>query len=103
LKKAWAEQLKKSSPSLFRAMYSAFGGWFLYGTINKIIADATNFVTPVLLNRLLDYLALDPQPDPFDHVYVFSLIFGMILCQIVMCISNHHWYHHAYRLGIRVR
>jgi hypothetical protein len=103
LKKTWKQQVLNSrapssastscspppSPSLFSALYSAFGRYFYLGVILKLLADSATFTSPVLLNHLLEYLALDPVPTPFDYPYVLSLILGISLCQIVFSISTH--------------
>ncbi|XWS55359.1 hypothetical protein CRYUN_Cryun10bG0167800 [Craigia yunnanensis] len=76
--KYWAEESRRPKPWLLRALNSSLGGRFWWGGFWKIGNDLSQFVGPLILNRLLQSMQ---QGDPswIGYIYAFSIFVGVVL------------------------
>ncbi|CAM8928970.1 unnamed protein product [Rhodiola kirilowii] len=94
----WVEESKRSEPSLLRALNSCLGKRFWLGGIYKLGEATGRFVSPVLLNLLLQSMQRG-DPTWIGCVYAFlifaaAVLFLLIEGQYCQCVN---------RVGNRVR
>ncbi|URE19194.1 BAG domain [Musa troglodytarum] len=87
----WAEESRKPKPWLLRALHRSLGGRFWLGGFFKIGNDASQFVGPLILNRLLlinlrehwhDLQSMQQgEPAWHGYIYAFSIFAGVQVCQ----------------------
>ncbi|XP_022973222.1 ABC transporter C family member 2-like isoform X3 [Cucurbita maxima] len=96
--KTWVEESQKSKPWLLRALNSSLGGRFWLGGLWKIGNDISQFVGPVILNKLLESMQ---RGDPYGmgYIYAFSMLAGMLLG--VLCDAQ--YFQNVMRVGFRLR
>lgn len=98
--KAWEEELKKSSPSLARALFQAFGFDFVVGGFClKLIHDSALFVGPQVLNGIMHFLQDENAPLSRG----LWLTFAVTISQVVMSLCLRHYFFKCYKFGLRIR
>ncbi|XP_074269631.1 ABC transporter C family member 12-like isoform X2 [Silene latifolia] len=95
--KNWAEESQKSNPWLLRALNRSFGKLFWLGGLFKIGNDLSQFIGPILLDRLLQ--SLQENQAWLGHVYAFLIFIGVSLG--VLCDSQ--YFQNVMRVGFRLR
>ncbi|CAK9321250.1 unnamed protein product [Citrullus colocynthis] len=96
--KAWAKESQKSKPWLLRGLNNSIGGRFWLGGIWKIGNDLSQFVGPVILNKLLESMQRG-DPSQIGYIYAFSIFAGVILG--VLCEAQ--YFQNVMRVGYRLR
>nr|QIT08318.1 putative ABC transporter C family member 2-like protein [Siraitia grosvenorii] len=96
--KAWVEESQKSKPWLLRALNSSLGGRFWLGGLWKIGNDISQFVGPIILNKLLESMQRG-DPSGIGYVYAFSIFAGVFLG--VLCEAQ--YFQNVMRVGFRLR
>ncbi|GLT64997.1 hypothetical protein SLA2020_374550 [Shorea laevis] len=96
--KCWAKEMQRPKPWLLRALNSSLGGRFWWGGFWKIGNDLSQFVGPLILNRLLQSMQ---QGDPawIGYIYAFSIFAGVALG--VLCEAQ--YFQNVMRVGFRLR
>lgn len=97
--RTWARELRRKAPSLVRALFVAFGSSFMVAGLFKIIQDTLNFVSPLLLNLLIDFVE-DPAIPQWQGYIYSGLLF---LTAFVQSIMLHQYFQRAMRVGMRLR
>ncbi|CAL9060621.1 unnamed protein product [Musa banksii] len=94
----WAEESRKPKPWLLRALHRSLGGRFWLGGFFKIGNDASQFVGPLILNRLL--LSMQQGESAWHgYIYAFSIFAGVSLG--VLCEAQ--YFQNVMRVGFRLR
>ncbi|XP_023553923.1 ABC transporter C family member 2-like isoform X2 [Cucurbita pepo subsp. pepo] len=96
--KTWVEESQKSKPWLLRALNSSLGGRFWLGGLWKIGNDISQFVGPVILNKLLESMQRGDSSG-MGYIYAFSMLAGMLLG--VLCDAQ--YFQNVMRVGFRLR
>ncbi|XP_074328761.1 ABC transporter C family member 2-like [Apium graveolens] len=96
--KCWAEETRKPKPWLLRALNRSLGGRFWWGGFWKIGNDLSQFVGPMLLNRLLESMQ-NREPAWIGYVYAF-LIFVGVVCGVLV---EAQYFQNVMRVGYRLR
>jgi ATP-binding cassette subfamily C (CFTR/MRP) protein 1 len=86
-------------PSLTYSLITAFGYPFLCAGILKFTNDSCQFVGPVLLNYLINFLSDPTQPSYLGYTYVCILFVSNVLMSL--CLRQYFWW--CYRVGLRLR
>ncbi|XP_073129277.1 ABC transporter C family member 2-like isoform X2 [Henckelia pumila] len=96
--RSWAVELQRPKPWLLRALNRGLGGRFWWGGFWKIGNDLSQFIGPLILNRLL--LSMQ-QGDPawIGYVYAFSIFVGVVFG--VLCEAQ--YFQNVMRVGYRLR
>ncbi|XP_039049118.1 ABC transporter C family member 2-like [Hibiscus syriacus] len=96
--KCWAEESRRPKPWLLRALNNSLGGRFWWGGFWKIFNDLSQFVGPLILNRLLESMQ---QGDPAwtGYIYAFSIFVGVAFA--VLCEAQ--YFQNVMRVGFRMR
>ncbi|KAJ8490643.1 hypothetical protein OPV22_012364 [Ensete ventricosum] len=94
----WGEESRKPKPWLLRALHRSLGGRFWLGGFFKIGNDASQFVGPLILNRLL--LSMQQgEPAWTGYIYAFSIFAGVALGVL----SEAQYFQNVMRVGFRLR
>ncbi|XP_047310142.1 ABC transporter C family member 2 [Impatiens glandulifera] len=94
----WAEESRKPKPWLLRALNRALGGRFWWGGFWKIGNDASQFVGPLILNKLLQSMQ-NGDPAWTGYIYAFSIFLGVVFG--VLCEGQ--YFQNVMRVGYRLR
>ncbi|GJP74244.1 hypothetical protein CLOP_g4860 [Closterium sp. NIES-67] len=94
----WREEKGRPKPWLLRALHSCFGRRFWWGGFCKIGNDASQFVGPLMLNRLLSAMQSD---EPAWHGYVYATVIFLGLVGGVICEAQ--YFQAVMRVGFQLR
>ncbi|KAJ5238947.1 Metal resistance protein YCF1 [Penicillium chermesinum] len=100
---AWEEQLKKKQPSLWIALFKAFGGPYLSGALIKSGSDILAFVQPQLLRYLIAFIDSYRGPEPQPVIRGVFIAFGMFFTSICQTSCLHQYFQRAFDAGMRVK
>ncbi|KAJ6164592.1 Metal resistance protein YCF1 [Penicillium chermesinum] len=100
---AWEEQLKKKQPSLWIALFKAFGGPYLRGALIKSGSDILAFVQPQLLRYLIAFIDSYRGPEPQPVIRGVFIAFGMFFTSICQTSCLHQYFQRAFDAGMRVK
>ncbi|GLT64996.1 hypothetical protein SLA2020_374540 [Shorea laevis] len=97
-RKCWAKEMRRPKPWLLRALNTSLGGRFWWGGFWKIGNDLSQFLGPLILNRLLQSMQ---QGDSawIGYIYAFSIFAGVALG--VLCEAQ--YFQNVMRVGFRLR
>lgn len=102
---SWGIELDKKKPSLWIALFRAFGGPYFRGTVIKTLSDCLAFVQPQLLRLLITFVASyrkgngPPQP-PIKGAAIALAMFAVSVAQTA-CL--HQYFQRAFETGMRVK
>ncbi|KAG8385226.1 hypothetical protein BUALT_Bualt03G0020100 [Buddleja alternifolia] len=96
--KSWAEEIRKPKPWLLRALNRSLGGRFWFGGFWKIGNDCSQFIGPLILNRLLQSMQRG-DPAWIGYIYAFSIFVGVVFG--VLCEGQ--YFQNVMRVGYRLR
>lgn len=100
----WGSQLEKKNPSLWIALFSAFGAPYFRGAVIKTVSDCLAFVQPQLLRLLISFVdsyraGQTPQP-PIKGAAIALAMFAVSVSQTA-CL--HQYFQRAFETGMRVK
>ena len=100
LQRTWDTELEKKRPSLWIALFRAFGGPYFRGACIKTISDSLAFVQPQLLRLLITFVdsyRRGNEPQPAIRGVVIALA---MFATSVRFSSPNHFCNFPYRTGI---
>lgn len=103
LEDSWGIELEKKSPSLWIALFRAFGSPYIRGAIIKCGSDILAFVQPQLLRYLISFVDSyrTDRPQPVARGVAIALaMFAVSVCQTA-CL--HQYFQRAFETGMRVK
>ncbi|KAJ5323809.1 Metal resistance protein YCF1 [Penicillium atrosanguineum] len=103
LSEAWEEQLQTKKPSLWIALFKAFGGPYLRGAIIKSGSDALAFVQPQLLRYLIAFIDSYRGPEPQPVIRGVAIALAMFIVSVVQTSCLHQYFQRAFDTGMRVK
>ena len=101
--KAWDMELEKKHPSLWIAMFRAFGAPYLEGAIIKTLSDILLFVQPQLLRLLITFIESYRTPDPQPLVRGAAIALCMFAASVCQTAALHQYFQRAYETGLRIK
>ncbi|EXC25626.1 ABC transporter C family member 1 [Morus notabilis] len=96
--RCWLEESRKPKPRLLRALNHSLGGRFWWGGFWKIGNDLSQFVGPLILNRLLQSMQ-QGEPAWNGYIYAFLIFVGVVFG--VLCEAQ--YFQNVMRVGFRLR
>jgi ABC-type multidrug transport system fused ATPase/permease subunit len=101
---AWAHELDKKKPSLWIAMFRAFGGPYFIGAVIKTGSDCLAFIQPQLLRYLIAFVdsyraGNTPQP-PIKGAAIALAMFAVSVSQTA-CL--HQYFQRSFEVGMRIK
>ncbi|KAI0731222.1 metal resistance protein YCF1 [Earliella scabrosa] len=102
------QKAMKRHSSLWVALFTAYGGPYVFALGLKIVQDSLAFLQPQLLRWLLSYISSyqkarfsgDESPSPVEGFAIAAIMFG---ASIVQTIILHQYFQHCFETGMRVR
>ena len=96
--RCWEDEQNKPKPWLLRALNRSLGKRFWVGGLFRVVEDASQFVGPVLLSKLLESMQRGEEPG-IGYVYAAAIFAGIMLG--VLCEGQ--YFQNVMRVGFRVR
>ena len=103
LQEAWDYELQKRHPSLWIAMFKAFGASYLRGGIIKTASDSLAFVQPQLLRLLINFVASYESPNPQPPIRGIAIALAMFAVSFSQTLCLHQYFLRAFETGMRIR
>ncbi|KAK4621949.1 Metal resistance protein [Fulvia fulva] len=101
---AWEQQLEKKKPSLWIAMFSAFGGPYLSGAVIKTMSDCLAFVQPQLLRFLISFVdSYRPGNVPEPPIKGAAIALAMFVTSVAQTACLHQYFQRAFETGMRIK
>ncbi|OQR88954.1 ATP-binding Cassette (ABC) Superfamily, partial [Thraustotheca clavata] len=95
----WEQELGKSTPRLWRALAKAFGWPFAYAGLLKLVHDSLQFVGPLVIKLIIEFLS-DPNADvKMGMVYVAAIF----VSGIVQSFALRQYFFLCFETGLRLR
>ncbi|KAI8318339.1 hypothetical protein GQ54DRAFT_341905 [Martensiomyces pterosporus] len=93
----------RRTPSLLRALWKTLGPPYLLAGFFKLIQDVLQFTQPVLLSRLIGFVASyasdSPQPVSYGYFYAAS----MLVLQLIQTIFLHQYFQLGMATGMKAK
>ena len=103
MQESWDMELEKKHPSLWIAMFRAFGGPYLRGAIIKTASDSLQFVQPQLLRLLISFVGSYGSPHPQPAIRGVAIALCMFATSISQTVCLHQYFQRAFETGMRIR
>jgi ABC-type multidrug transport system fused ATPase/permease subunit len=99
----WNRELEKKHPSLWLALFRAFGAPYFRGGAIKTVSDVLNFVQPQLLRLLITFVASyrTDQPQPVARGAAIAL--AMFVVSVTQTACLHQYFQRSFETGMRIR
>ncbi|KAL8091087.1 hypothetical protein AgCh_040262 [Apium graveolens] len=95
--RCWAEESRRPKPWLLRALNSSLGGRFWWGGFWKIGNDLSQFIGPMILNKLLESMQRG-DPAWIGYIYAFLIFVG-----VFGVLVEAQYFQNVMRVGYRLR
>ncbi|KAG2416141.1 hypothetical protein HFD88_007333 [Aspergillus terreus] len=103
LEEKWNEELEKKKPSLWLALFKAFGAPYLRGAIIKCGSDVLAFVQPQLLRVLISFISSYRTEEPQPIIRGVAIALAMFLVSVSQTMCLHQYFQRAFDTGMRVK
>lgn len=101
---AWAHELDKKKPSLWIAMFAAFGGPYLSGAIIKTGSDCLAFAQPQLLRYLIAFVDSYREGNiPQPPVKGAAIALAMFAVSVGQTACLHQYFQRSFETGMRIK
>ncbi|KAL7913363.1 P-loop containing nucleoside triphosphate hydrolase protein [Trichoderma velutinum] len=111
LEEAWKHELKRrpNSPSLWLALFRAYGGPYITAAFFKIGNDIAQYIQPQLLRLLITFVASynveskSSEGTPQPIVQGATIAFAMFACAVFQTTMIHQYFQLAFVTGMRIK
>ena len=100
---AWEAQHEGRRPSLWFALFYAYGGPFLRGAVFKTVSDFLNFAQPQLLRFLITFVQSHSSSQPQPLIKGVAIALGMFAVSVSQTMCLHQYFQRAFETGMRIR
>jgi len=100
---AWEKQLQKKKPSLWIALFSAFGGPYFRGACIKTVSDVLAFIQPQLLRYLISFVDSYRTENPQPPIKGAAIALAMFAVSVGQTTFLHQYFQRAFETGMRVK
>ncbi|KAF2012769.1 multidrug resistance-associated protein 1 [Aaosphaeria arxii CBS 175.79] len=101
--KAWDNELEKKHPSLWLAMFQAFGGPYFRGAVIKTCSDVLNFAQPQLLRLLISFVESYKHPNPQPVARGAAIALAMFAVSVSQTAFLHQYFQRSFETGMRIK
>ncbi|ODA81221.1 hypothetical protein RJ55_04185 [Drechmeria coniospora] len=103
---AWKHELRNrpNSPSLWLALFRAYGGPYMYAAVFKVGNDIAQYLQPQLLRVLISFVASygeDMVPQPI--IKGASIALAMFACAVFQTTMVHQYFQLTFETGMRIK
>ena len=103
LEEAWANELEKKNPSLWIAMFRAFGAPYFRGALAKALSDTLAFIQPQLLRLLIQFVDSYRGDNPQPVIRGIAIALAMFAVSVSQTACLHQYFQRAFETGMRIR
>lgn len=103
LREHWEHELEKKKPSLWMALFRAYGGPYFRGAIVKSGSDVLNFIQPQLLRILISFVDSYRTPEPQPVLRGVAIALAMFIVSVTQTMCLHQYFQRAFDSGMRVK
>ncbi|KAH8725243.1 multidrug resistance-associated protein 1 [Phaeosphaeriaceae sp. PMI808] len=101
---AWDNELEKKHPSLWLAMFRAFGAPYFRGAAIKTISDVLNFAQPQLLRLLISFVdSYNNTENPQPVVRGAAIALAMFAVSVTQTVCLHQYFQRSFETGMRIK
>ena len=101
---AWAHELNtKKHPSLWVALFRAYGGPYILAALFKFLNDLSAFAQPQLLRLLISFVASYNRGEPQPVVKGASIALAMFAVATLQTVMVHQYFQLAFVTGMRIK
>ncbi|KAF2196793.1 multidrug resistance-associated protein 1 [Delitschia confertaspora ATCC 74209] len=101
--KAWHDELEKKHPSLWNAMFGAFGGPYFRGALIKSCSDVLNFAQPQLLRLLITFVDSYRTENPQPVIRGAAIALAMFFVSVSQTACLHQYFQRSFETGMRIK
>ncbi|CAH1105167.1 unnamed protein product [Psylliodes chrysocephalus] len=101
LQEAWDKELKKSNPSLLRAIFLLFKCEILFYGLYNLFTDFIKIAQPMLISRLVSFF--EKKPEEVNQTDVYVSAFLIVLASLTQVICLHNYQLRVMTLGMKIR
>ncbi|KAG8686981.1 hypothetical protein FRC09_013809, partial [Ceratobasidium sp. 395] len=103
LQRQWSRQLQSSKPSLWSALFRAYGGPYVVATMLKLVRDALLFAEPQLLRFLLVFVVRYKVGEAQSTFLGWVIVLALFTTRIVQTVMLQQYLQMCTVVGMRVR
>lgn len=96
----WKSEMGRPKPALLRALRKAFGAQFILAGIPLALQSAAQYVPPLLLRRLIEYVGDD---DDDREWFGYALAGGMFVALMVATSCENQYFDKVVKTGVYLR
>lgn len=101
---AWSyEQTHRKNPSLWIAIFKAFGGPYFRGAIFKTVNDTLAFIQPQLLRLLISFVDSYRSDNPQPVIRGAAIALAMFAVSVSQTMALHQYFQRAFETGMRIK
>ncbi|KAK7908585.1 metal resistance protein YCF1 [Apiospora marii] len=103
--KAWQSELKhRKKPSLWLALFKAYGGPYALATVFKVFNDLAAFAQPQLLRYLISFVeSYSPGKEPQPVIKGAAIALAMFGVAVLQTSMIHQYFQLAFVTGMRIK
>ncbi|KAJ0161630.1 Metal resistance protein YCF1 [Colletotrichum tanaceti] len=104
--RAWEYELKHhKNPSLWLAMFRAYGGPYAVAALFKVVNDVTQYVQPQLLRYLIAFVRSRNEPDEMNQPTIqgAAVALAMFAIAVLQTSMIHQYFQLAFVTGMRIK
>ncbi|KAK2011485.1 hypothetical protein LZ32DRAFT_338463 [Colletotrichum eremochloae] len=104
--RAWEYELKHhKNPSLWLAMFRAYGGPYAVAALFKIVNDVTQYIQPQLLKYLIAFVRSRDDPSEKDQPVIqgAAIALAMFAIAVLQTSMIHQYFQLAFVTGMRIK
>ena len=101
--RAWAQELERKLPSLWLALFRAFGGPYFGALVFKTGSDVLYYAQPQLLRLLITFVESYRTEDPQPVIRGMAIALAMFAASVCQTILLHQFFQRAFETGMRVK
>ncbi|TVY35751.1 Metal resistance protein [Lachnellula occidentalis] len=102
--KAWEHELEHTrGPSLWMAIFRAFSGPYVRGSLFKIVSDSLAFIQPQLLRLLINFVQSYSTEEPEPVIRGAAIALGMFAVSVGQTTALHQYFQRSFETGMRIK
>jgi len=100
---AWDRELNKKRPSLWIALFRAFGAPYFRGAMIKTISDVLSFAQPQLLRLLISFVESYRYENPQPVARGVAIALAMFAVSVSQTACLHQYFQRTFEAGMRIK
>ncbi|KAF2157986.1 hypothetical protein K461DRAFT_290245 [Myriangium duriaei CBS 260.36] len=100
---AWTIELEKKKPSLWIALFKAFGASYFRGACIKTVSDVLAFAQPQLLRLLISFVDSYRTDNPQTPIRGAAIAIAMFFVSVSQTACLHQYFQRAFETGMRIK